>query len=466
MAILPISTKQDRGGVRTAAELERKYDLSLLVGVKEAQKNSIEALNRTNAILEQFMIVTLDSLEALKNQIDGNIQIWFYEGNPKNDNLPASEWITEEVKKKHVGDLYYNKKTGTSYKYIVEESEFCWGKIEGNEVSEALAVANAAADTLDNMRRVFTEQPITPYDNGDLWFKDGEIFVCQISKATDEEYAEKDFVIAKEYTSGTYAKQIGDVLTIIKGSVATIRESADKIEWMIESGENSSSIVLTDNMIAAVTDKMAITSEDGSETIIEGGKIKAKSISAKEINVEDLFAQNIDATGSVSGATIISESDTGKIVLEDGAIKIYTLDRRGEGGWIEIGQLYAASSGEVGTIGGWVFENVSTVDGADLDEVAEKINKKNVYETDRQTITLSTANQTIEADGLLYGQITANSNSNVIIWVNNVPRSGIRMPSTGSTSLTFSIDVVEGDKVRYSVYNSGVVDSCYLYLKP
>lgn len=44
---------------------------------------------------------------------------------------------------------------------------------------------------------------------------------------------------------------------------------------------------------------------------IDGGKIKADSVTAKQINIEDLFAQTIKATGTIEGATIVTES--GKI---------------------------------------------------------------------------------------------------------------------------------------------------------
>ena len=220
-------SKQDRQGVRTATDLERKYDLASLVGVKQAVENSVDAINKTNKTLEDFMVATLDSIGELQNQVDGNITTWFYSGVPSLSNLPASEWTTESQKNEHLGDLYYDQDTGYAYRFAFCDEEFKWIDVLDNDVAEALALANAAQDTADSKRRVFVAQPVPPYDNGDLWFNNQEIYICQISKAASEQYADKDFIIATKYTDDTLATQVGDNLEIVRGTVATIQEGVD-----------------------------------------------------------------------------------------------------------------------------------------------------------------------------------------------------------------------------------------------
>ena len=172
-------SKQDRQGVRTAEDLERKYNLSSLVGIKKAVENSVEGINQTNKTLEEFMTSTLETIDGIKSQVDGSVTTWYYGGVPTLSNLPASEW-TEEQKTRHVGDLYYDQNTGHAYRFGVNLE---WEQIIDSDLTEALALANASKDTADSKRRIFTMQPYPPYDNGDLWFKDGEIYICQISKA-------------------------------------------------------------------------------------------------------------------------------------------------------------------------------------------------------------------------------------------------------------------------------------------
>lgn len=226
-------SKQDRQAVRSAVDLERKYNLSSLVGIQKAVENSVEGLNKTNTTLEEFMTSTLGTIENLQTQIDGNITTWFYSGVPSLSNLPASEWTTDELKDSHLGDLYYDKDTGLAYRFVAVGDTYSW-KVEGADVAEALALANTALDTADSKRRVFTETPYTPYDNGDLWFNNGEIYICQISKADTETYDDNDFIIATKYTDDTLATQVGENLEVVRGTVTTIKEGVDAFKIEME----------------------------------------------------------------------------------------------------------------------------------------------------------------------------------------------------------------------------------------
>lgn len=227
-------SKQDRQGVRTAQDLERKYDLASLVGVKQAVENSVEGINKTNKTLEEFMTSTLATIDDIYTQIDGNITTWFYSGVPDLSNLPASDWTTETIKKEHLGDLYYDQDTGFAYRFSLTDGVYSWVKLLDNDVAEALALANSAQDTADSKRRVFVAQPYPPYENGDLWFKNQEIYICQISKAETETYDEKDFIIATKYTDDTVATQVGDNLEVVRGTVTTIKESVDAFKIDME----------------------------------------------------------------------------------------------------------------------------------------------------------------------------------------------------------------------------------------
>lgn len=265
--------KQDRNGVRTAQDLERKYNLSSLVGLKKAVELQEEGINKTNATLEEFMTTTIGDIENLQSQIDGNITTYYYSGVPTLSNLPASEWPEEEYSQ-HIGDLYYDKETGYAYRFVLdgETNEYSWLELADSDVSEALALANAAQDTADSKRRVFVAQPIPPYDNGDLWLNNQEIYVCQISKAKGETYADNDFIIATKYTDDTVATQVGNELTVVKGQVTTISEKANGLEINIT--ENTSMInSLTEEVVNEIDERKAIIrlSQEAGIPIVELG---------------------------------------------------------------------------------------------------------------------------------------------------------------------------------------------------
>jgi len=227
-------SKQDRQGVRTATDLERKYDLASLVGIKKAVKNSEESINKTNKTLEEFMVSTLETIGELQSQIDGNITTWFQKGVPTLSTFPASEWTTDTLKKEHLGDLYYDQNTGYAYRFDFSNGSYTWNIVLDNEVAEALKVANEAKDTADGKRRVFVETPKPPYDIGDLWLNNEELYVCNTASTTT--YNPAHFEKATKYTddsalstfiSGEYADDLEAISKQIDKKSETWYQSTD-----------------------------------------------------------------------------------------------------------------------------------------------------------------------------------------------------------------------------------------------
>lgn len=215
--------KQDVVGVRTAQDLERKYNFS---SMQTAIKQSEQGITKISSELDNFVSATVGTLGNLQDQIDGNITTFYYSGVPTLSNVPASTWSQSEYNV-HLGDLYFDKNTGYAYRfyYDSENQVYGWIKLTDSDVVQALALANSASDTADSKRRVFTSQPTPPYDNGDLWINNQEIYICQISKGSNESFSVNDFINNLKYTDDTLATQVGNQLTIVAGTVSTIERS-------------------------------------------------------------------------------------------------------------------------------------------------------------------------------------------------------------------------------------------------
>lgn len=222
--------KRDINKLRTPEDLERKYNLNDILTLKENYELQKKGLNKVENELNGFVIATGKSLKELQDQVDGNITTWFYSGVPTDSNEPAKYWTTDNEKNNHLGDLYYDKDTGYAYRYSLDNDVYSWIKITDNDVTQALAIANSAKDTADSKRRVFVVEPTTPYDCGDLWIKDEELYRCQTTKSKDETFEENDWIIATKYTDDTKANQVGENLTILSGTVTEIRKDVDKLD--------------------------------------------------------------------------------------------------------------------------------------------------------------------------------------------------------------------------------------------
>lgn len=144
----------------------------------------------------------------MQDQIDDNITSWFYEGVPTASNAPAKDWTTDTAKKQHVGDLYYDKKTGLGYRWVADGSVYTWTVIRDTGVAKALADAAAAQSAADSKVRCFVTTPTPPYDLGDIWMQgdSGDILRCQTNRASGS-FNAGDWVLASKYTDDTVANQ-------------------------------------------------------------------------------------------------------------------------------------------------------------------------------------------------------------------------------------------------------------------
>ena len=202
------------------------------------------------------------ALDDIQSQIDGELDTWYYEGVPTLNNLPASQWTTNDLKKEHVGDLYYDKNTGYAYRFVydtsVEPSVFKWTQIHDDAISEALKIAGNAQQTADNKRRVFIcdaqhQTPTPPYDDGDLWVNvkypwatgatyNGDILKCINAVASDGRFNINHWTKASDYTDDTTVNAIivkyGEILNI-QATSQNVGESLGYLRKVLSTGSTS-----------------------------------------------------------------------------------------------------------------------------------------------------------------------------------------------------------------------------------
>ena len=195
----------DNNRTVTHEDLIRKYHLGELPSTRKAINTLNDGLTNTNQIMENYVTSITNTLDDLQNQIDGTIDQYFGSGVPSLSNYPANEWSASEYAS-HAGDLYYDRDTGKSYRFIINSSNnYEWQELVNSEVQQALALANAAKDTADSKRRIFVVQPTTPYDVGDIWWTQGEIYRAIISRQSEDSFSASDWINDLKYTDDTAA---------------------------------------------------------------------------------------------------------------------------------------------------------------------------------------------------------------------------------------------------------------------
>lgn len=309
----------DKTKAVTAEDIIRRYDLEEIKRSKKAIKTLNDNLTKTNTNLENYVKEVLEDIDNLQDQVDGNIATWFFSGVPTLNNNPAVDWVTEQEKNNHLGDLYYDKDTGYAYRFTLENSEYKWIKLTDSDVTEALALANAAQDTADSKRRVFVTTPSPPYDVGDIWFKnDTDLYRCRSSRASGN-FNEIDWIIATNYTDDTYAMNVEAVLNQFKQTVETNYATKVQLETTKESIIGSVESITTEieTQVVDLQDSIKYFSVDLSQyniTIPVSSNKKPMETKNYDINFYAYFkgqqvTPSVTITGSNTGITT-TKTDT------------------------------------------------------------------------------------------------------------------------------------------------------------
>lgn len=284
-------------------DIKSTYDgktLDKYITEKSLDKNAVETIiKKSQTIID------------LQNQIDGAIETWFYDGVPTLKNAPAISWKTDNDKKTHLGDLYYDNKTGKAYRFAKDGSTYEWIIITDTELTKALKdssqalkdaaaadkKANGAQATANTKRRIFGSQPVPPYDVNDMWVNatypnDGstyknEILKCSTAKAEGEKFDIADWKLASKYTDDTKAEEA--------------KKAAEKAQEEIKTTQSNLNALGT-----TVTENKKTFDSYVKDGYLEPSEIAAMAQDSKRL--EDAFAAAEKSYNEVKGAEVLKST--------------------------------------------------------------------------------------------------------------------------------------------------------------
>lgn len=270
-------------------DIKSTYDgktLDKYITEKSLDKNAVETIIKKS-----------ETITDLQNQIDGAIETWFYDGVPTLKNAPASGWDTDMMKN-HLGDLYYDNKTGKAYRFAKDGSTYKWIIITDTELTKALEDSRQALKDAKSKRRIFGSQPVPPYDVNDMWVNatypsDGstyknEILKCSTAKAEDEEFNISDWKLASKYTDDTKAEEA--------------KKAAEKAQAEIKNTQT--------NLIAlgtTVSDNKKAFDVFTSDGYLDSSEIAAIAQDSKRL--EDDYNAAVESYNNVVGSKFLLDKD-------------------------------------------------------------------------------------------------------------------------------------------------------------
>ena len=226
--------KYKNGKINIKANLE--------IGSSIGDKDLDQYIKENGGVDEETVNNLINNSQVIKDlqkQTDGAIETWFYEGVPTLDNLPAVDWNTSELKKIHIGDLYYDQTTGYAYrftKYNDDVNPYRWNRIKDNDIVYALDAANRAQITADGKMKVFYgETKPTNYQVGDMWVNatlEGK-FNNDIARAVADNktsFNANDWVLASRYSEAiaTIQKWTNEYETKFGNLVDEVKQQKDQ----------------------------------------------------------------------------------------------------------------------------------------------------------------------------------------------------------------------------------------------
>ena len=295
----------------------------------DKQKFEIRVENPANRgkyiLLQDFLETMQGRINAVQQQSDKQLVIWFGDVVPTLTTEPANEWADETTKTLHEHDIYYNRsyvETGGGRAYSFEKNQdgsFAWHEITDADVLKSLEAAQRAQDTADGKRRMFVqEQPVPPYDKGDQWsnatYKDkykNDLLVCVRPKATGEPFDIEDWQSAQHYTTKQFEAEFNVDGKLISAVVTDLRTGLKRVGFNLD-GENSTFDIVADTFkVTTTTGKVPFFTSEGklNAYFIDAKSIVAKGIKAQTIDAEGATFQNITVTGkSKFGGELIGTS--------------------------------------------------------------------------------------------------------------------------------------------------------------
>lgn len=226
--------KYKNGKINIKANLE--------IGSSIGDKDLDQYIKENGGVDEETVNNLINSSQVIKDlqkQTDGAIETWFYEGVPTLDNLPAVDWTTGDLKKKHIGDLYYDQTTGYAYrftKYNDDVNPYRWNRIKDNDIVAALDAASRAQATADGKMKVFYGKiKPTNYQVGDMWVNatlEGK-FNNDIARAVADNktsFNANDWVLASRYSEAiaTIQKWTNEYETKFSNLVDEVKRQKDQ----------------------------------------------------------------------------------------------------------------------------------------------------------------------------------------------------------------------------------------------
>lgn len=286
------------GSVKTealSAECITYIENKINDGDSETEKTIMKEVK--SAIKQTTDKITL-SVESLEQKLEKKSGNWYGNYEPTSSNNPAVSWNTDELKKEHERDIFFNTTTGYAYQYVKNnKNEYGWVRMKDKDIEAAQSAAEEAMSKIE-----LTEKNI----------------LLEVSK----KYTTTD------QSKRLYQDAVDNTTTQLQNYVSTasldakLKVEADNIKSSVKA-DISTSYVSKDNLKEQLT-SYATTKQVQSAINQQASSITAevkKNISETYITKSDVDVRFEDAEKAWKGAANTAKSDAISTATQDATNK-------------------------------------------------------------------------------------------------------------------------------------------------
>lgn len=250
------------------------------------------------------MGVLSNDVDTLKSQTDKQFIIWFGDYTPTLQNKPYIDWVSAEKDERdlHIKDIYYNQNEdisqggGRAFRFEKDViGNYGWVEITDKDTLLALEKAGKAQDTADGKRRVFVDQPVPPYDEGDMWVNaewsndggitkiyDNDTLVVKkgCSRDENENFDINDWQPASTATAAALAQLADQIVlyaTNTNNSISGIQNTITDIQAELEQAKIDATTAIID---AAYSLGIANTAQEAADSTMAALQVTSDRITA------------------------------------------------------------------------------------------------------------------------------------------------------------------------------------------
>lgn len=248
---------------------------------------------------------TKSTVNQLQNIADAAIETWTGNGVPTLTTLPSSKWNTDDLKKQHSGDIYYDNETGYAYRFGSSDGVvYSWSRIKDSDITTAINKADTAQSTATNV-----QNNLDDYKN--------TVSNTYVTKTSFEQTAEgitskveaAQSTANSATTAASKAQQTADTISLnLSKNYMTSSQVDSAIKGLQPAGDYATKTELkatSDSLTASVSSVNTIASNAQATADSASAKINSLKVGGRNLLLGTGVAKTAKGNGTTNNVTFL-----------------------------------------------------------------------------------------------------------------------------------------------------------------